>query len=195
VDTSFERNWPDQKRKEAYLFTEWDGVQYPDFPEQTPFCKKFFFYISEDDFNGYSSTMNYPILRYADVLLIYAEAANMATGGATAPQEAVDAVNQVIDRANGFVVNPLHPLLTTAMSKEEFDAAVIQERNWELMYENGDRWFDICRKRILDDPKVTVRAEDRANFTIDDYLFPIPETDLRINPLLDQNPGYPTPER
>jgi hypothetical protein len=193
VDTTFERTWPDQKRKEAYLLTELDGVQYPDFPEQTPFCKKFFFYISSDDFNGYSSTMNWPIIRYADVLLIYAEAANMASGGATAPQEAVDAINQVIERANGFVVNPLHPLTTTAMTKEEFDAAVIQERSWELMFENGDRWFDICRKRILDDPKVTVREGDRLNFTIDDYLFPLPENDLRINNLLVQNPGYPTP--
>jgi hypothetical protein len=193
VDTSFERTWPDQKRKEAYLLTEWDSVQYPDFPEQTPFCKKFFFYISADDFNGLSSTMNWPIIRYADVLLIYAEAANMASGSATAPQEAVDAINQVIERANGFVVNPLHPFTTTAMTKEEFDAAVIQERSWELMFENGDRWFDICRKRILDDPMVTVRDEDRLNFTMDDYLFPIPEDDLRINKLLEQNPGYPTP--
>jgi hypothetical protein len=59
MDTIFERTWPDQKRKEAYVFTDWDGMHYTDFPEQTPFCKKFFFYISEDDFNGYSSTMNY----------------------------------------------------------------------------------------------------------------------------------------
>lgn len=195
VDTAFERSWPEQRRKDAYLFTEWDSVPYTEFPEQTPFCKKFFFYISAEDFNGYSSIINMPMIRYADVLLIYAEAANMASGGATAPQEAVDAINQVIERANGFVVNPGHPLATTALTKAEFDAMVIQERNWELMYENGDRWFDICRKRILDDPKVTVRESDRINFTIDDYLFPIPESDLRINSLLEQNPGYPTPER
>lgn len=193
VDTAFERSWPDQRRKEAYLFTDWEGVHYTDFGEQTPFCKKFFFYISADDFNGYSSTMNWPIIRYADVLLIYAEAANMASAGATAPQGAVDAVNLVIDRANGFKPNSEHPLLTTGMTKAAFDAAVIQERNWELVFEACDRWFDICRKRILDDPKVTVRAEDRLNFSMDDYLFPIPETDLRINPLLEQNPGYPTP--
>jgi starch-binding outer membrane protein, SusD/RagB family len=193
MDTTFERRWPDQKRKEAYLFTDWDGMHYTDFPEQTPFCKKFFFYISADDFNGYSSIMNWPILRYADVLLIYAEAANMASASATAPQDAVDAINQVINRANGFKPNAGHPLLTTAMTKAEFDAAVIQERSWELVFEACDRWFDICRKRILDDPKVTVRAEDRVNFSIDDYLFPIPETDLRLNPLLEQNPGYPTP--
>jgi len=195
IDTAFERMWPDQRRKEAYLFTEWDGTHYTNFPEQTPFCKKFFFYISADDFNGYSSIMNYPILRYADVLLVYAEAKNMASAGATAPQEAVDAINSVIDRANGYKPNTDHPLLTTAMTKAAFDAAVIQERNWELVFENCDRWFDIIRKRILDDPKVTVREEDRVNFTIDDYLFPIPETDLRLNKLLDQNPGYPTPDR
>lgn len=193
VDTSFERRWPDQPRKQAYLFTEWDGVKYPDFPEQTPFCKKFFYYISTDDFNGYSSIMNYPIIRYADVLLIYAEAANMAAGGANPPQSAVDAINQVINRANGYQPNAAHPLLTTSMTRDAFDAAVIQERSWELVFENCDRWFDICRKRILDDPNVTVRPDARANFSPDDYLFPIPETDLRLNKQLTQNPGYPTP--
>lgn len=186
IDTAFERNWPDQPRKEAYLFTEWNGVHYTDFPEQVPFCKKFFFYLSEDDFNGYNSTMNWPIIRYADVLLIYAEAANMANGGPT--QQAVDAVNQVIDRANGYVDNPLHPRMTTSMSQEAFDEAVIQERSWELVFENADRWFDICRKRILD--KVTTREDYLVNFSVDDYLFPIPEIDLELNELLEQNPGY-----
>lgn len=193
IDTSFEHRWPDQKRKEAYLFTDWNGKHYTDFPEQTPYCKKFFYYISEDDFMGYSSIVNYPIIRYADVLLIYAEAANMANAGATAPQAAVDAINQVINRANGYVPNAGHPLLTTAMTKVAFDDAVIQERSWELVFENCDRWFDICRKRILDNPNVTVRESDRVNFSVDDYLFPIPETDLRLNKLLVQNPGYPTP--
>jgi hypothetical protein len=186
MDTTFERHYPEQPRKDAYLFTDWNGLHYTDFPEQVPFCKKFFFYISEDDFNGYASTMNWPIIRYADVLLIYAEAANMANGAPTA--EAVDAINQVIGRANGYVDNPLHPKMTTSMSKETFDEAVIQERNWELVYENADRWFDICRKRILD--KVTARPDYLANFSVDDYLFPIPEIDLTLNDMLEQNPGY-----
>jgi starch-binding outer membrane protein, SusD/RagB family len=193
VDSLFEQNWPDQKRKEAYLFTDWAGKHYPDFTYQTPFCKKFFFYISQDDFTGDASTVNYPIIRYADVLLILAEAANMASPGATAPQTAVDAINEVINRANGYIPNLGHPLLTTSMPKADFDAAVIQERSWELMFENCDRWFDICRKRILDDPNVTFRESDRVNFSMDDYLFPIPQTDLRLNKLLQQNPGYPTP--
>ncbi len=192
VDTSFERTWPAQPRKDAYMLTDWNGVHYTDFPEQVPFCKKFFFYISADDFNGYSSIMNWPILRYADVLLIYAEAANMANGGPTT--EACNRMNEVIDRANGNSTGlPGHPRADVSWTEKQFDDAVIQERSWELFFENYDRWFDICRKRILDDPKVTVRAEDRLNFSIDDYLFPIPETDLRMNKLLVQNDGYPSP--
>lgn len=186
IDTTFESSWPAQTRKDAYLFTEWNGVNYHDFPEQVPFCKKFFFYIPVDDFNGYSSTVNWPVIRYADVLLMYAEAANMANGGPT--DEAVDAINQVIDRANGYVENNAHPKLTTSMSQADFDKAVIQERSWELVFENADRWFDICRKRILD--QVTTRPEYLANFSVDDYLFPIPEIDMELNELLEQNPGY-----
>lgn len=193
MDSTFERTWPDQKRKEVYVLTDLpDGTHYTDFPEQKPFCKKFFYYLSADDFNGYSSTANWPVLRYADVILIYAEAANMANNGPTA--DAVDAVNMIIDRGNAYLVNPLHPVATVGMTRDAFDDMVIQERSWELMFENCDRWFDICRKRILDDPKVTVRPSDMVNFSMDDYLFPIPETDLRLNTLLEQNPGYPIPE-
>ena len=62
--------------------------------------------------------MNMPIIRFADVLLIYAEAANVVNGGPN--QAAVDAVNQVIDRANGYATNAAHPKLTTAMSEAGF---------------------------------------------------------------------------
>jgi len=186
VEPAFEQQFPEQPRKNAYLITELNGVHYTDWDVQhTPYIRKFL-NISKDDFDSYSSTINFPIIRYADVLLIYAEAANMANGSPT--QEAVDAVNQVIDRANGYVANPAEPLLTTAMSKEAFDDAVIEERNLELCFE-FDRWFDLIRKRILD-----VKNPDwSANFSDDDYLFPIPEADLRLNKLLTQNPGYPTP--
>ena len=90
----------------------------------------------------------FPLLRYADVLLLFAEAENMASGGPT--QAAVDAVNQIVNRATGGVPNPDDPLFTTSMSKEQFDAAVIHQRSLELCFEY-DRWFDIQRKRILDE--------------------------------------------
>lgn len=186
VNPVWEQAIPDGPRKDAYLITELNGVHYTVWDVQhTPYIRKFL-YISQEDFDSYASTVNFPIIRYADVLLIYAEAANMASGSPT--QAAVDAVNEVINRANGYVPVAGHPLLTTAMSKEAFDAAVIEERNQELCFEY-DRWFDLVRKRLLREKN----PEWEANFSENDYLFPIPERDLRLNDLLEQNPGYPTP--
>lgn len=159
------------------------------FDQSIPFCKKFL-YITDADFESYASTANIPIIRFADVLLIYAEAANMANGSPT--QAAVDALNKVINRANGYVTNAGHPLATTSMSKAAFDAAVIQERSWELFFE-FDRWFDLIRKKMLEqvNPLWSANFDPAGHY----YLFPIPVVDLTLNKNLEQNPGYPTPER
>jgi len=137
-----------------------------------------------------NSTANIPLIRYADVLLIFAEAENMVNGGPT--QAAVDALNEVINRANGGVENLEHPLATTSMSQTEFDEAVINERNLELFFEY-DRWFDLVRKEMLCDVWVD-RPDVEANCDPNDYLFPIPHTELRLNENLVQNPGYTSPE-
>lgn len=188
-DFSVQREWeqqiPEHARKDAYVLTHINGVHYSQWTggAQRPFIKKFM-YDKPEDFNNYKSVMNMPIIRFADVLLIYAEAENMASGGPT--QEAVDAVNKVINRANGYVENPAHPRLTISMSKEAFDAAVIEERNQELSFE-FDRWFDLVRKRILKEKSIPAIQQ---NFSEADYLFPIPDDDVQLNPLIKQNPGY-----
>ena len=182
--------FPDQPRRNAYLLLEnFDGVPWnedPGFYWNGPGIKKFI-YESREDLERYFSAQNYPILRFADALLLFAEAENMVNNGPT--QAACDAVNQIIDRANGYVDNPNYPKLTTALSKEAFDAAVINERNLELCFEY-DRWYDLCRKRLLYEKSV---PEIQQNFTEDDYLWPIPINDMRLNPLLTQNPGYAGP--
>lgn len=48
--------------------------------------------------------------------------------------------------------------------------------------------FDLVRKPILFEEAI---EEDKKNFSEDDYLFPIPEQDSRVNSNLTQNPGYP----
>jgi hypothetical protein len=174
--------YPDQPRKYAYIQTEFDGEDYKTLG-RLPGIKKYL-YDTPDDFDAGRSIVNIPIIRYADVLLIYAEAENMSKGGPTA--DAVEYLNQVIDRANGYQVNPADPLATTAMSQTAFDTKVIQERNWELCFEY-DRWFDLIRKHIL---KQESNPNIQQNFSEDDYLFPIPENDIRLNPMLTQNPGY-----
>ena len=184
VQIEWEEAVPNTPRKNAFVLTELDGKHYKDWTsDQSPFIKKFM-YDNQDDFDNFSSVMSMPIIRYADVLLIYAEAANAVNNGPTT--EAVAAVNQVIDRANGYTAIAEHPLLTTGMTEAEFDAAVIEERNQELCFE-FDRWFDLVRKEILEEKTI---PEYKVNFSTNDYLFPIPDADVELNESLGQNPGY-----
>ena len=186
-DKIWGEGYPAQPRKDAYLLLQdWNGDSYTTWWGTTPYVKKFL-YDSRENQERYRSVQNVPLLRYADVLLIFAEAENMVNGSPT--QAAVDAVNQIIDRANNYVPNAQDPLLTTSMTKVDFDAAVIQQRNLELCFE-FDRWFDLVRKRIL---CATARPEIKQNCDDNDYLWPIPQADLRLNPLLTQNPGYSSP--
>jgi hypothetical protein len=190
-DCVCDRTWvelyPEQPRKHAYLLLEdWDGVPWTEWDMQTAAIRKYL-YDSRENMENYVSYYNIPILRYPDALLIFAEAENMVNNGPT--QAAVDAVNLVIDRANGYVPNAADPLLTTGMSRDAFDEAVIQQRNLELCFEY-DRWFDLVRKRILCEKTI---PEYQPNCSEYDYLLPIPEADLRLNPLLTQNPGYTDP--
>lgn len=187
ADYTWAMAYPEQPRKHAYLLLEdWDGNSWTTWDQHTPSVKKFL-YDSKENLKNYMNFENIPILRYADALLIYAEAANMAEGGPS--QAACDAVNQIIDRANGYVANPADPRLTTSMSKQAFDDAVIQQRNLELCFEY-DRWFDILRKRIL--KQVTIPLY-KQNFDEKEYLLPIPDQDLLNNKKLTQNPGYNLP--
>jgi hypothetical protein len=187
-DYSCDRFWvesvyPEQPRKYEYLeIYSRDGVRYDELGRGIGIKK--YLYDTWENFERGATTVNIPIIRYADVLLIFAEAENMANGGPT--QAAVNAINQVINRANDYEPNPDYPLLTVNMSRDEFDKAVINERSYELCFEY-DRWTDMLRKRII--PEV-VRDFYLVNFTEDDYLYPIPESDIRLNPNMEQNPGY-----
>ncbi len=192
-DLTAEKIWgeayPDEPRRDAYLllYDPWfgTGTTYIDWYKSAPYIRKFL-YDTPENMEKNVSYQAFPIFRYADVLLLFAEAENMVNGPT---QAACDAVNQIVDRATGGVDNPADPRFTTSMTKADFDAAVIQQRSLELCFEY-DRWFDICRKRILD--KVT-DPDYVQNFTPDDYLLAIPQRDLMLNPLLTQNPGYTTP--
>lgn len=182
AELEWTEKYPDQPRKSAYLELEYNGETYEELGKN-PGIKKFM-YDTPEDYDAGRSIINFPIIRYAEVLLIFAEADNMANGGPT--QKAVDAINKVIDRANGHVNNSAEPTATMNLTQEDFDEKVIEERNWELAFE-FDRWFDLVRKRILKDK---VRDEIKQNYSDSDLLFPIPENVIRLNPLIEQNPGY-----
>ena len=85
--------------------------------------------------------INYPYMRYADVLLMYAEAANEINGAPT--DKAIDCLKQVHDRAFGIGVDDV--FITEAQAgKDEFQKAVLDERKWEFAGENS-RWRDLVR--------------------------------------------------
>ncbi len=183
ADPIWVQNYPDQPRKYAYIqITNASGKTYLELGN-LPGIKKYL-YDTPEDFDAGRSIINIPIIRYADVLLMFAEADNMANGGPS--QAGVDAINQVINRANNYVANAADPIATISMTQSDFDKKVIQERNYELCFEY-DRWFDLIRKHIL---KEASDPDIQQNFSEDDYLFPIPSTDIRLNPELTQNPGY-----
>ncbi|HMI67734.1 MAG TPA: RagB/SusD family nutrient uptake outer membrane protein [Cyclobacteriaceae bacterium] len=191
----FDTTFAHQPRRDAYLLRyalEDNAPNPPDtilyttaFDTGLPFIRKLYNepYITLDEGFGGSSA-NWFILRYADILLIYAEAANRVNGAPT--QDAVDAINQIINRANGTTGK--EAVATIGMTMQVFEDKVIQERSWELCFELGDRWFDLIRKRILD-KAIAANGLPTAlvNFTPDDYLFPIPTFDAKT---IGQNPGY-----
>ena len=149
------------------------------------------------------SNINWYILRYADVLLLYAEALNEWHKAPTS--EAYEAVNMVRRRGFGLPVNSASSTadLPTGLSYEDFQQAVRDERSYELAFE-GHRRQDLIRWGIYYE---TVRAtaqdmadwsENGANYYIcarytqknKHELLPIPQRDIDLMPFYDQNPGW-----
>jgi uncharacterized protein (UPF0297 family) len=124
---------------------------------------------------------NFMVLRYADVLLMYAEARNELNGP---DQESLAYINQVRTRArNGSAT--AGPANLTGLSKEQLRDAILQERSWELCFEGHQRWDLLRTGKYLDVIKKT-----GINATEKHLLYPIPLNEIDVNSALVQNPGY-----
>jgi hypothetical protein len=126
------------------------------------------------------------VLRYADVLLMYAEAVN--EGGTPTAGTAEAALNLVRTRAGILPVSGL--------SQAAFRDSVWLDRRREFVFE-GQRWFDLSRWGILDQAIRAKTAEVKAIAPgetdvhgVPSNLFPIPQSERDINPNLTQNPGW-----
>ncbi len=124
------------------------------------------------EFEAKQSNQDYPLLRYADVLLMHAEALNEL--GQT--DEALGYLNMVRERAG------LDDL--SGLSKEQFIDALLNERRLEFPAE-GHRWFDLVRFGKLESAvplaKPGIVPDARHN------LFPIPQRERELNGNLPQN--------
>lgn len=120
-------------------------------------------------------------LRYADVLLIAAEALNENNK----PAQALEYLNAVRTRARGTRRNVLPNLTTT--NKDELRQRIWQERRAELAMEQ-QRWFDLARTGQLE---TRLKAIGKDFVKGKHELFPIPQTEIDLSGgLLKQNPGY-----
>lgn len=132
--------------------------------------------------NYANSKLNFPIYRFADVLLLKADVENELNGPNAGAYAAINRVRTRVGIAE----------LAAGMSKEEFRAAVLQERAIELVGE-GHRRDDIIRHGVFEEKLNTYMAEQNyvAPITIVEAhrLFPIPRVELDLNPNVTPNPS------
>ncbi len=135
-----------------------------------------------DDGGWAASTQNWRNIRYADILLMYAEAENEANGGSA---NALARLNEVRARVD----MPAY----TGLAQDGLRQAIRDERVRELSFE-GHRWFDLLRWGIAAETfnnNPERRGNSNANFIQgrNEYL-PVPQGDVDTNPNLNQNPAY-----
>ncbi|MBX2925179.1 MAG: RagB/SusD family nutrient uptake outer membrane protein [Chitinophagaceae bacterium] len=172
---------PADKRKASIIATGYNGVDFTPDPVNN-------IHIWSGpkwwrlDAGERNSGLDIYLFRYADVLLMLAEAANENNDMGTA----YDAINQVRERAGLAELSGL--------TQDQLREAIRQERAWELVGE-GHRKLDLVRWGIWLERAKTAMAE-RSQLRAGSYqpqhaYFPVPDGEVQKNPsLLPQNEGY-----
>ena len=179
TDLLYESFEEDDERADFVVTGEYE-VRFPDGRVETDSTPHLFFtkFFDPDNVNRDDHGSNWPFMRYAEVLLVHAEAENELNGPTAS---ALEAINAVRTRAN------LDPL--TGVSQDQLREAIRDER-WKEFYAEAIRWFDLkrwglpyLRERVsLVRPEVEVL--DRHKY------FLIPQNEIDANPNLEQNDGY-----
>ncbi|MCF2491604.1 RagB/SusD family nutrient uptake outer membrane protein [Dyadobacter sp. CY347] len=153
-------------------------------------------YVAKDikSSSGVGSLNNPRLLRYADILLLKAEAIIMSNGKLA---DAVQLINQVRSRARKMKPNGVVPMdyATTQTDKNTVMEWVANERFIEFAGEEGFRWLDLRRWHMngrIDLSKWNF-SSDRSDVKISvpkNLYYPIPLNEVDLNPNVKQNPGY-----
>ncbi|MBC8083819.1 MAG: RagB/SusD family nutrient uptake outer membrane protein [Hymenobacter sp.] len=185
----FGANWPKIDRRKAatidsVIRNPTTGV-FSGRPQFTKFLEK----GTKDPQNNRDYPNNFPILRFEDVVLLYAEVLNEESS--SVPTLAITLINQIRTRSGLAAYTASSP---ATASKEAFRAAILKERKYEFAVE-GQRWFDLVRSgtalATLQQFKIDTAVPIGRQLDEHDLLFPIPLLELRINPgFWEQNPGY-----
>ncbi len=124
---------------------------------------------------------NFMVIRYADVLLMYAEAVNEMSGPTI---EAYNAINQVRTRARNGVATA-NPQNLVGLTQDQFRDAVLKERSWELCFEGHRRWDLLRTGKYLSTLQAAGIPAQQKNL-----LYPIPQNERDVNSALTQNLDY-----
>ncbi len=164
----------DSIRKDATIIfageTLWDGREVSSSVENPRYNEKAYSSANAGDGDG---DKNIRVLRYAEILLIKAEAE--AQLGNMEP--AMNALNEVRERVD------LDPV--SGLAQQELIEKIWNERRLELAFEH-DRWFDLIRTGQAPE----AMAAHGKEFQERHYLFPIPENQRIQTPDMEQNPGW-----
>lgn len=165
-------------------YTEYQQVQ-------RPHIAKFARFPGNSNTETRYSDHNYVCFRYAEVLLIAAEALNEISGPTP---EALGYVNRIRERARNWagIITDFPADVTSGISEDDFRDLVLEERRLELAFE-FKRWYDIKRRQLGEEVFTTPTSlEPHENFDPNThYLLPLPQDELNRNPnLTPQNPGY-----
>ncbi|WP_020597042.1 RagB/SusD family nutrient uptake outer membrane protein [Spirosoma panaciterrae] len=170
---------PGDKRKDASLATSYVNASGQTIPYN--FVKKYYDTPATNGDNG----NNIPVIRYADVLLMYAESLNEV--GYQANGDAFTYLNKIRNRA-GLASKTA----TDIPTQQAFRLAMEQERRVEFAFE-GQRWYDLVRTDraipVLNSKKDQIRLVNVL--TENNLVDPIPQSQIDINKSkIQQNPGY-----
>lgn len=169
------------RRREVTFITQ---IHNPDGTVTTiaPYIQKY--WDREAEPFGNESSNDYPVIRYADVLLMYAEAENELGN----IEESLTYLNSIRKRArfDGSVYQNTTPDYVN-LTQQECREAILKERRMEFVAE-GQRWFDLVRTNTLE--MLVPIAKPGIVPQVKNYLFPIPQREIDLNPNLKQNPGY-----
>jgi hypothetical protein len=172
AEINFFNNFPAGKRKDLTFQTVINNKPWQESKAKHPYYRKF--RLEE---NNWKSSMPVVMMRYAHVLLIFAEAQARSTGSPSA--EAYAAVNAVRRRAGLAEISNL--------SGADFANAVVDERAWEFAAE-WTRWFDLVRLEKVEEANANKAPEGLkpiGAITKSDYWLPVPGRDANINPNLN----------
>lgn len=170
----------DKRRQATIIFageTLWDGVKINAAPPNPRYNEKAYVSQTRETFGGglWETNKNIRVLRFAEVLLMNAEAANELGQSA----KALESLNRVRVRAG-------LPALTAA-GQADLRTAIWNERRLELAFEH-DRTFDLRRQGRAG---VVLRAHGKPYVDGKHDLFPIPQRQIDLSGgKLTQNPGY-----